>query len=201
MPFCVHSSSVPRYSPRVACDPEALALLNKQVIEHDGMLIMGYKQAGLSVDPDAAPKTAQVLSAHKKLFDIVPANYRLLVTRPFIEKVEELEPGVHQFLPIEVRMKSGELAERDYWILNICNRTNAIDPDNSVLSNTGDTYFTHGIGPGATPKLVFNKARIDSMCMWIDQHYSMGEFFSDELMQFIESEKLKDLEKWKVFAE
>ncbi|MEP3276180.1 MAG: DUF1629 domain-containing protein [Stappiaceae bacterium] len=201
MPFHVDVSFKAKYSPRIAAENKAMSDLHKQMIQHRDEILFGSKPYGLRVDPESVPKTAQVISSHKKLYDFVPADFRNLVTRAFIDKVEEMEPSVHQFFPVELRMKSNELSDRDYWFLNVCHRTDAIDANKSVLIQTGDAYFKHGVGLGVEPKLVFRKAEIEGKCMWIDRRFTAGFFVSDELMEFMEEEKMKELDKWEVFAE
>ena len=53
-------------------------------------------------DPAKFPKRVQFDSAHKTIADFVPIEGRLSVSPEAKALIEEFEPGVHQFFPVEI---------------------------------------------------------------------------------------------------
>lgn len=118
--------------------PSGLEILDKppewaQRFEHDGEWILYKAMSGVPVDPAHAPSRFKVGVAAARLPDLFDIGAGLGVTDLVRDKIEELEPGVHQFLPAEITAKGGERPDRRYWLLHICNRVDAIDPERSAL--------------------------------------------------------------------
>jgi len=115
--------------------------------------------------------------------------------------VEELEPGIHQFFPVELTAKDGEVLEKRHWLLNICNRVDAVDLSKSEQPPTGKSYDSHIVrSPGEAP-IVLRKEVIAGKCVWIDRRIGFASFFSDELMHFMEKHEFAKFRSWKVRAE
>jgi hypothetical protein len=66
------------------------------------------------------------------------ADIDIGVSERVVDLIESLEPGVHQYLPVEVYHPYGSLFERR-WLLNICSRldTFAAEHSNIVVSPHG----------------------------------------------------------------
>ena len=76
---------------------------------------------------DDFPNELQILTKHKTLPCFIRVTGDVLVVcQGFRDAVEDLEPGVHRFFPVVLRMRSGEPAERRYFILNIHQQFDAI---------------------------------------------------------------------------
>lgn len=162
--------------------------------EHEGEWIMYRAMSGVPVSPEHAPSGFRVGIPAARLPDLFGLGPGLGVTDLIRDKIEELEPGVHQFLPAEITAKGGERPERRYWFLHICNRVDAIDPEKSVLrfAEGGGRFYADGIPGGATPRMVLREEAIAGMCLWKDRRWSTGFFMSDALFDFVTEGKRKE---------
>ncbi len=132
--------------------------------------------------------------------EIISLRFAFGVTDRFRQKVEDLEPGVHQFFEVEISAKGGEQPKHRYWFLNICNRVDAIDQELTTLPlvHDGLLYSTEGLSVGDDLGLVFRKEAVAGKCMWIDRRVIGTFFFSDELVAFVEENQLTETRTWKV---
>lgn len=55
----------------------------------------------------------------------------------FRDVIEELEPSVHRFIPITVRMKDGRELERPHFLLNCRTMIDAVNPEKSDIKIMG----------------------------------------------------------------
>lgn len=106
----------------------------------------------------------------------------LLVNQTFKDILEELEPGVHQFFPMEILIKDQKVGDR-YW-LNICNR---LDSKHRGLTWPLNEYglYRPTREQRASAKLVFSEDAIGRHHAWHDK-FELGTFISDTF-----AEKLK----------
>lgn len=188
---------------------------------HDGERIHIRAGSGVPVDPAFAPSRFRIELPAARL----PDMFNLGIGGPCVtdlvrDKVEELEPGVHQFLPVEITAKGGECPEKRFWLLHICNRVDAIDPDRSVLRvDEKGRFHWDRLPAGVQPRMVLRKEVIAGKCLWYDRRWLPGGFFmSDELFDFLTEGKVfketigppgrfigggkrTKLDSWKVFTE
>lgn len=114
------------------------------------------------------------------------------VSQELIGIIEDLEPGVHRYWPIELFQPDGALTE-PRWLVNICNRldTIAVAQSDVVLLKTPKGTPTQ-IAPRFTPlvvsregsgpqHLVMSKEKISSHCLWCEPLYGNHIFISDQL--------------------
>ena len=139
------------------------------------------RNQGYPLNPTTMPKRVRWMTARKDTPDVLPW---FVVSERFRQFVEAFEPGVHQFIPVEVwRDKTGSRVERYYWF-NVCRRLESVnrehtsyvwkesihDPDDGFWSdqilNREDMSWTKV--PDA--KLVFDSRKIGSHAIWCDPH-------------------------------
>lgn len=190
-PFVPSPIDIPDYTPGTLSKP----------ITVNGERIVSMINSGTPLDPAIVPKRFSVGVVAKSLPDIFSLKLGLGVTKTFREKVEELEPGIHQFFSIALRDKSGEVLEERYWLLNICNRVDAVDLAKSEQPPTGKSYDSHIVRTHGEVKIVLRNELISGKCMWIDRRVGFAYFFSDELMDFVEANNLTKFRSWKVCAD
>ena len=119
----------------------------------------------------------------KPLVDVESFYGQLLVSDAFKAIVEELEPGVHQFFPMELYV--GDEFQRTDYFFNICNRLDTMDRELSFPINARGFFRPR---KGDDYKLVFSKEKIGSHHAWRDKFVPGGEtYISNTLAQ-----KLKD---------
>lgn len=57
----------------------------------------------------------------------------LLVSQAIVDLIEDMEPGVHQFFPVEFIMKSGPQPAQKYYSLNVCTNLKTLDFEKSKI--------------------------------------------------------------------
>jgi hypothetical protein len=116
--------------------------------------------------------------------------------------IEQFEPGVHQFVPVDFCDKDNRFLEHRYFLF--CgNRIDSLDHDKTTfvlkkypkssrwvnprdLLRRGETDLIPAhIDPNATPKFVFSCAQIGGAHMWVDKYIDGSKWISDELAQAI----------------
>lgn len=108
--------------------------------------------------------------------------------------IEEWEPGVHQFVPVDFVDAKGDVLERRYALV-ICNRLDSVDREHTTfvlrrgkawraasdLAARGEfDEIPPRVDPSKPSKIVFNRAQIGRAHLWRDKHIDMGgPFVSD----------------------
>jgi hypothetical protein len=101
--------------------------------------------------------------------------------------IENLEPGVHQFLPVDYFDTNGRFVE-SRWFLIVCNRIDSVDRNHSRMHLAkGVLWSPIGVDD---PKLVFNEEQARGYHLWRDKHLTHGPFISDILADGIQRERL-----------
>jgi hypothetical protein len=108
--------------------------------------------------------------------------------------IEQFEPGVHQFLPVEYVDIKDRFLENRYFLF-ICNRIDSLDRERTTMVLRKGTVWRPardlvrrgeeipaGIDPDAPSKMVFNLNQIGNAHLWHDKHLDMGgAIISDEI--------------------
>jgi hypothetical protein len=127
-----------------------------------------------------APLTFDTEKTVSTLGSLVMLNSRILAVDEELKTIiERLEPGVHQFFLIEMRMPKGKVFPKKYYTLTIGQHFDAYSPEKSDESKkhmTGRAFF----------KDIFSKAHL-----WRDRRFPLVNCFSDELMAEISKAGLR----------
>ncbi len=152
--------------------------------------------AGYPIPPDrGAPTTAVIRQNWIRLPDFFSLKQNVGVSTVFKEIVEGLEPGVHQFFPLQVRRQDGGAIEGGYWLFVICNLIDtAIDPERSTVkvkeAAPGSAYWHYAPTDGRV--IAVKKAVIRGVHAWIDRRYQ-SMFFSDALVAALDAKNIAGL--------
>jgi hypothetical protein len=105
--------------------------------------------------------------------------------------IERIEPGVHQFIPIDYHDMKGRLLERRY-IFVVCNRIDSLDRERTTMvlargilwvlaSDLEPDELPPGFDASRPAKMVFNNTQIGGAHLWQDKHLlgGSGAFISD----------------------
>lgn len=136
-------------------------------------LNMSRSSSGRRAKRKSVPKVIRWMSK-RKLLDYENAC-RKTVSDRFRGLIEELEPGVHQFEPIQFVAKDGTPLE-DRWFWQICNRIDGMHAD---LTNM--VFSGRGWRPPPKPEIprpVYSQRAIGGAHFWHDMHAD-GTFVSD----------------------
>jgi hypothetical protein len=102
--------------------------------------------------------------------------------------IERLEPGVHQFVPVEYQDAQGGHLE-DRFFLFVGNRLDTLDPDNPTMALNGVMWVPvadlvrrgQEVPPGKDPsqpaRLCVSNAKVGPAHLWIEKHLSGGSIF------------------------
>lgn len=114
--------------------------------------------------------------------------------------IERIEPGVHQFVPVDYFDKNDKFFEKRYfWV--ICNRIDSVDRQHTTFIlrkgkvwRSATTLFRRGelqeipshIDPSQPGKLVYNLPAIGNAQVWRDMHQDgafilTSDHFAEEL--------------------
>lgn len=169
-----------------------------------------YPLAPLIPPLDDKPERAILQSRHKKLPDLFLCRGMETVCETFRQIVEELEPGVHQFLPIEFVTKKGAPVPGNgpYYLFRVMQSFDAIlvEKSNLVWVNRYDTFKPGALvrmvpgaeglrfGPGPV-QLVMSRPQIAGRHAWRSKQVQIGDlYFSDDLVDAVRAAKLKKFE-------
>ncbi|MEG3144630.1 hypothetical protein U1839_08180 [Sphingomonas sp. RT2P30] len=164
----------PFYDVKLVADPDTLEL---NVIEREfigkgrGGMGMGYR-----VEPDLVPRKILWAGGRKKIPEAILRGF-LAVSERFRDLVEQFEPNVHQLFPVDIyKTKSGEVVARYYW-LNVCNRIDSVDKENSNVFWQPNYIGERGIWrypDVGERKLVFSRPKIGNRHLWYDPFLMKG---------------------------
>lgn len=166
-------------------------------VPSDGLPKIGPQKAGVPVDGSELPK--------KIIWDDDPAyppadlnkTPRLNVSERARAVIESVEPGVHQFFPIDYFDRKGEKIETRYW-LYICNRRDSIHPtkSNMILNKFGrysppmdavdmGWEIPEHVDVNAPPKFVIDGSKIGGAHIWREVRADGFPLMSDTMYRAI----------------
>lgn len=119
-------------------------------------------------DADAIPDFGQVPELH--------------VSDDARRVIESLEPGVHQFFPVDFVDPGDRLLARRFWLV-VCNRIDGMDRARTTmvlrkgvvwrpakdLARRGEP-LPDGVDPKAPARIVFSQQAIGDAHLWVDKH-------------------------------
>ncbi len=154
-----------------------------------------------AIEPDEAPKSFFLRGASKKYGGLISLSNRIIAgSSKLVELLERLEPGVHQFFPIELKAKDGRLLSSDYHTIVIRNYRDSFVSDPEKLAED----FSYYSNPNSTAlvrdarqyrKFRFEREKILGAHLWRERFFNEKlTFFSDELHRLIIESEL-DLPK------
>lgn len=137
-------------------------------------------------------------------FDQTPT---LNISERVKQLIEEIEPGVHQFEPVEYTYSRGGRTEMRYW-LKMGNKIDGLDHEHTTMVLSEGIQWVPprdllrrglpippGIDPEQKPRLVFNLAKIGDKQMWNEPLLNSGNvFMTDRLAQAFRDAELTGIE-------
>jgi len=113
------------------------------------------------------------------------------VSARFKALIEEVEPGVHTFIPIEITLKDGSI-RKDYSLLKIGNILKSVVPEKSDIGaltipnrQTGEKMFVR-YSYSIVAKLTFKRDVIGGCVLWLGHDLSASDIFcADEFIDLM----------------
>ena len=151
-------------------NPEELGRLS--IIPNLHPMTMGFR-----VIEEDVPHKLRWKAGKLKLPDLTTAAGCYIVSERLRALIEELEPGVHQFIPIELyRAREKVSFTRCYWFV-VCSRIDSVNEEQTTFVFRGDRSlrvgFWNGLGDQSRV-LVFDTKKIGNSHIWYDIYLSMG---------------------------
>ncbi len=150
-----------------------------------GLVASGLRilEHGVFLDPDRVPKAVRVVGQSRPL-DYQMSRGASIVSERFKYLVETLEPGVHQFFPMDMIRAARSIGTCYLW--NICNERDSVDRAlTSYKLVKGVKWRTQYEEAGCEikiedPKLVFNLDQIGQAGFWRDRKLSPTGIYASE---------------------
>jgi hypothetical protein len=148
----------------------------------------------------AQPRTLETSKTHKELASLILMKNRLIAVDETLKGIiEELEPGVHQFWPIEITMPKDTSYPVPYYGMVIHNHLNSFrledcDPGLAVDDSIGDyiDYVVKARSRSDFKGLAMSREEIGNRHIWREKYLrDLWIFFSDELAARIKASGLK----------
>lgn len=123
----------------------------------------GYAYVGRAYEPQHVPGKIELSGPRRPIRDVYDA-FALLVDQKFKAAVEKLEPGLHQFFPVDLLWQDGSHAADRYWFVP-CTRLDSVDREKTTFEFRG----LWDLLGGPEKRLVFSRAEIGDHHVWIDK--------------------------------
>jgi len=147
---------------------------------------------------DQVPKRIEI-SELKKTSEL-PDSFRVreglnIVSNELKSLIEEFDPGLHQFFPVEISLPAGREPETRYYIIIVTESKATIIPEMSKVS--GPRHGKNYSIPVSETKTVFSSECQTGANIWREEGFRGRLFISDEIDQEIKARHLKFYKRWK----
>ncbi|MCX8255335.1 hypothetical protein RHCH11_RHCH11_02891 [Beijerinckiaceae bacterium RH CH11] len=157
---------------------------------------------GCAVDPETVPRMVRRCGKQSvHVVDVGVTHDTMLISERVRDVMEHAEPGVHQFLPVDVYIspRPFEIGEapvaRSYWLVvgqhfdfvsaedTHQPRAAVINPDGSTAPRLWDFSGTLTNQPKSNAPVIFDREAIGERQMWVDRSFINAHhpFISDDL--------------------
>jgi hypothetical protein len=161
-----------------------IAALEEVVAAGEHVFSARFKTVAHPYLPEHFPQRVQFTEG-KRLFDF--NNYTeggISVSQRFKDAVEAIEPGAHQFFPVELLHKDGTPYGEPLYYWNITSAIDAIRPDLGGVHKMGDPnrpgthswVITSGVDRHARKQLAVDAATIAGRSAWKDVRHVPAVF-------------------------
>lgn len=140
---------------------------------------------GVPVHGEHMPKEYFIKGPVRQIADFNNMYGSALVSQKFKDVVDGLEPGVHQFFPVQCFwLGKKPIMEKFYWF-HICNALDSVNgeetglaPRRVIFSPVYDKEVTQGWKKYRGGKLIFDVSKVDGFHIWQDRFLSVGPWGS-----------------------
>jgi hypothetical protein len=165
----------------------------------------GGLSTSLRVKPEQVSKVARYRAKYAKppSPDVFFVDCAVAVTRRFKDIVEEFEPGLHLFVPIELQFFDGSVMEGEYYYFNCNVDVDCVRTDNKPewFKDYGDSLEsrilpTLGSIQRLTPlEISLSKPQIDDRHLWTGGVLGWNQLFvSDAFCKALRKNRIREIE-------
>jgi hypothetical protein len=144
---------------------------------------------GRKIKPEFVPTKILWESRPNRISDSFTPRTIPCVSERMKSMIEQLEPDVHQFFPVDVVGKEGDLFAKHYFFI-VCNRLDSVDRESMPYELIGGRW--NGVGP--LNVIIFNRRQIGGAHVWIDKYIGDTILVSNALAGAFKKAKLTALE-------
>lgn len=132
---------------------------------------------GRRVRTDFLPTKIRPTTAQSRMPDFGRAHSGHICSARFRDVVEALEPGVHQFVPVEVVRKNNDHVAGMFWFV-CCNRLDTLE-----ISLVRPPLNELGLYSGLSNdrRIVFNRSQVGGHHIWIDKRAIGGYLWATDV--------------------
>jgi hypothetical protein len=151
------------------------------------------------LDSAETPDRLQVHSRVDKLPDLFSSRNAILICSGRLrDLLEELDPGVHQFIPITVEQYSGMRPPQAHFILNVHYKQDSIVDELSdvrrnalVPNNRNILYFNFPYKANSkSVDVVIDRSKLSDVNLWREMRYPESLLISDRLHNELKQRKI-----------
>jgi hypothetical protein len=148
------------------------------------------------IEPHEPPRYFETCKTYGSLGSLIMLSDRIIAVDDALKDIiEQMEPGVHRFFPIEIRMPKGAVLPKRYYTLVIGQYFDSFSPERckpGSWRNDGDYAFEHGDRKADLAGLAFSSAVFGKAHLWRERRRREWlTLFSDELKAAIEQAGLR----------
>ena len=205
MVWIIYPDTSRRYSPGVRARNEGgSGSPDRGGLSFAEWVVEPLKQGHKLEHPERMPKVGYIPKTRSRFYTIMSIYDQFAGLQEFVELVEQFEPGVHEFYPIDlIAQDTGETLPVKYMVLNICSCLKSVVLDHPAVSvnqfgegakqRTFWTRLTRDMPP------VFHRDGIAGKHIWRDDGARVGVYASDEFVNALEDCKFKGWVKYEHF--
>jgi hypothetical protein len=131
---------------------------------------------GVPMETVFLPTKIQWFGRKRQLHDVLKALRGFIVSEKFRKVIEGFEPGIHQFVPVNIVWKDGERAGDYYWFF-CCNRLDSMDREKTTMKFDTELgvwdYLPDGVYVVSQSKLgnhvIWHDSRVHGSATWITE--------------------------------
>ncbi len=187
-----------------AADADGQALVDKFWEDHAASYSQLMKP-GKAFPKQYYPKQVKIETGDE-VFDYHGIKGMMIMSDRLKCAVEDIEPDVHQFVPVEMLNRDGSPYGGKFWFWSICTMLDVINPELGGVYKRGsekypDIYdWVIRSGEGMREKLAVYKDKIAGRAMWYDKRMYGNMFFCDALVDHMRAENMtgwETMSHWK----
>ncbi|MEM8843294.1 MAG: DUF1629 domain-containing protein [Pseudomonadota bacterium] len=158
-----------------------------------------YKKGDRLLNPEEVPRKLVLSKNPKARGAFVSTDGIMIVPQPIKDLIEELDPGVHQFFPIEVTRHNGTALDHPCFIMNVhLHQSSIIDAESEVDCWYGCEESHERMDLPVTQKVVtLDPAGLSGVNLWRENRYRHSLMLSDALDRELRARKLKFFGRFK----
>jgi len=163
-------------------------------LPRQGLPYGNYTTAGVEIDDRYWPQQARMKSTRSQLPNMVSFCSFRGFSQAWVNAVEALEPGKHEFRPVKVFRKDGTPLGENYYAVNL----RRVVRDAVDFERTTAPSKTDGLGSRLKPlrecdsgNIFMHAEQIRGLHMWISREIALGEItVSDHLFDNLADRRL-----------